>query len=155
MKVTCQHTGLQFEAKSARSKNHPEFAKLMTEANKESVYGQFLDAVKANRDGITIEECAELLAQCVAVKRGEQKTVWLERRAARRAYSEARQTWKPSADHLGNEDARSDIEEAAEFAARLDARAANLVIVTFHRNHSMTFGSGIDARAANLVIVTE
>lgn len=130
MKVTCQHTGLQFEAKSARSKNHPEFAKLMTESAKESVYGQFLDAVKANRDGITIAECADLLAQCVRIRRGEQNEIRLERRAARRAASEARQAWKPSADHLGNEDARSDIEETAMFAARIDARAANLVIVT-------------------------
>jgi hypothetical protein len=129
MNAICQYTGIQFEAKSARTKNHPEFAKLMTEANKESVYGQFLDAVKANRDGITIEECAELLAQCIAVRRGEQNEVRLERRAARREYSESRQAWKPSANHLGNEDARSDIEEAAKFAARASARA-NMVIVT-------------------------
>lgn len=126
---TCQYTGIQFEAKSARVKNHPEFAKLLAEANKESVYGQFLDAVKANRDGITIEECSELLAQCIKIRRGEQNEIRLERRAARREYSESRQAWKPSADHLGNEDARSDIEESAKFAARVDARA-NMVIVT-------------------------
>lgn len=126
---TCQYTGIQFEAKSARVKNHPEFAKLLADANKESVYGQFLDAVKANRDGITIEECTDLLAQCIKIRRGEQNEIRLERRAARRAYSEARQTWKPSPNHLGNEDARGDIEEAAKFAARVDARA-NMVIVT-------------------------
>lgn len=126
---TCQYTGIQFEAKSSRVKNHPEFSKMMTEANKESVYGQFLDAVKANRDGITIEECSELLAQCIKIRRGEQNEIRLERRAARREYSESRQAWKFSADHLGNEDARSDIEEAAKFAARVDARA-NMVIVT-------------------------
>lgn len=125
---TCQYTGIQFEAKSSRVKNHPEFAKLLAEANKESVYGQFLDAVKANRDGITVAECADLLAQCIKIRRGEQNEIRLERRAARRSAAEARQAWKPNADHLGNEDARSDIEEAARFAARVDARA-NLVIV--------------------------
>ena len=129
MLITCQYTGIQFEAKSARNKNHPEFVKLLAEANKESVYGQFLDAVKANRDNITIDECADLLAQCIKVRRGEQNEIRLERRAARRAAAEARQTWKPSPNHLGNEDARSDIEEGAKFAERLDNRA-NLVIVT-------------------------
>lgn len=126
---TCQYTGIQFEGKSNRVKNHPEFAKMLAEANKESVYGQFLYAVKSNRDGITIEECSELLAQCIKIRRGEQNEIRLERRAARREYSESRQAWKPSADHLGNEDARSDIEESAKFAARVDARA-NMVIVT-------------------------
>ena len=126
---TCQYTGIQFEAKSVRVKNHPEFSKLMTEANKESVYGQFLDAVKENRDGITIQECADLLAQCIRIRRGEQNEIRLERRATRRAASEARQAWKPNAAHLGNEDARSDIEEAAKFATRIDARA-NMAIVT-------------------------
>ena len=125
----CQYTNIKFEAKSSRVKNHPDFARLMAEANKDGVYGAFMDAVKANRDGITIEECSELLAQCIKIRRGEQNEIRLERRAARREYSESRQAWKPSADHLGNEDARSDIEESAKFAARVDARA-NMVIVT-------------------------
>lgn len=61
MKVTCQYTGIEFEAASARTKNHPEFARLMTEANRRGIYicGNFLTAIaEARKNGeITIEFC--------------------------------------------------------------------------------------------------
>jgi hypothetical protein len=128
MKAICQHTGIEFEAKSTRVKNHPSFAALLASANKDGVYGSFLDAVKANRDGITIEDCESILEQCNQICRGELDQITIERRAARRAASEARQNWRPSADHLGNEDARADIEDARAFSERMDARAKMVIV---------------------------
>lgn len=37
--VTCQYTGIQFEAKSARTKNHPLVSQLLADAHKHGTYG--------------------------------------------------------------------------------------------------------------------
>ena len=69
VKVTCQYTGLQFEAKTARSKNHPTIARLLEDANKKGVYGQVIDAlVTAKNAGLVGEAVIE--AGQVALKSG-------------------------------------------------------------------------------------
>jgi hypothetical protein len=59
--VTCQYSGIQFEASSKRSKNHPRVAELLADANKKGVYGDVVTAMaQAKRDGITGEAIIEI-----------------------------------------------------------------------------------------------
>lgn len=52
--ITCQHTGVQFEAKSNRAKNHPVISAVLEEANRVGRYGLALDAIRAARaEGVT------------------------------------------------------------------------------------------------------
>lgn len=53
MLVTCQYTGIQFEAKSARTKNHPEFSKLMTEAHRLGIYDRYMRSVEKAKSSAT------------------------------------------------------------------------------------------------------
>lgn len=54
VKVTCQYTGTEFEAASARAKNSPAVAALLADANKRGVYGPVVEAlVSAKTDGLT------------------------------------------------------------------------------------------------------
>jgi len=46
----CQYTGIEFEAKTARSKNHPAVARLLQEANRRGVYGQVMNAIVAAKN---------------------------------------------------------------------------------------------------------
>ena len=58
--VTCQYTGIEFQAKTARSKNHPTIARLLEDANKKGVYGQVVDALTAAKNaGLTGEAVIE------------------------------------------------------------------------------------------------
>ncbi len=51
MKATCNITGIEFEAKSARQKNHPEVSALMNDLNKyeSSRYRIVKDALTARK----------------------------------------------------------------------------------------------------------
>lgn len=58
--VTCQYSGVEFEAKSKRSKNHPRVANLLENANRKGVYNDVVAAmVQAKRQGITGEAVIE------------------------------------------------------------------------------------------------
>ena len=58
MIVKCQYTGLAFEAKSSRSKNHPVIAEMLNQANKGGTYSATVSALnKAREQGFaTIEQ---------------------------------------------------------------------------------------------------
>jgi hypothetical protein len=46
VKVICQYTGIEFEAKSARTKNHPEVAQWLAEANQKGCYSELITALR-------------------------------------------------------------------------------------------------------------
>lgn len=56
--VKCQHTGIEFEAKSSRTKMHPAIAAIKNEAAKRGNYRQVLEALEAagKRNWTSIEE---------------------------------------------------------------------------------------------------
>ena len=59
VKVICQHSGIEFEAASKRSKNHPMVSDLKVRANKDGNYREVnnaMDAVKKDGGYETIEE---------------------------------------------------------------------------------------------------
>ncbi len=71
VKVICQYTGIEFEAKSLRSKNHPRVAALLETANRKGVYSLVIEAmVQARRDGV--EGDAIIEAGQIALSRGSQ-----------------------------------------------------------------------------------
>jgi len=45
-KVTCQYTGIEFEAKSARAKNHPRVTEWLANAYKDGLYGPVLEEIE-------------------------------------------------------------------------------------------------------------
>lgn len=75
--VTCQYSGLEFEAKSSRAKNHPRLADLLSQAHRADRYGEMVEALQAVRKVggyTTIEEYLALLSQhqaTAAARRGE------------------------------------------------------------------------------------
>ena len=65
--VTCQYSGIQFEAASRRSKNHPRVAVLLEAANRKGVYGDVVGAMaQAKRDGVTGEAVIEAAEAALA-----------------------------------------------------------------------------------------
>lgn len=52
--ITCQYSGVTFEAKSSRAKNHPVVSAVLEEANRVGRYGVALQAIQAARaEGVT------------------------------------------------------------------------------------------------------
>ncbi len=47
--ITCQHTGIEFQAETRRSKNHPRVTAWLEKANKSNAYGGVLDTIAAAR----------------------------------------------------------------------------------------------------------
>jgi hypothetical protein len=65
--VICQYSGLEFEAASKRSKNHPRVAILLEDANRKGVYGDVVSAMaRAKREGVTGEGVIEAGAVALA-----------------------------------------------------------------------------------------
>lgn len=70
--VICQHSGIEFEAATKRTKQHPEIATLKDRANKEGNYrevGDALDTVKKAGGYSTIEEYMDLVRTELQTKR--------------------------------------------------------------------------------------
>lgn len=64
--VTCQYSGLAFEARSSRAKNHPALADLLSQAHRADRYGEMVEVLQAVRKAggyTTIEEFLILLGQ--------------------------------------------------------------------------------------------
>lgn len=64
MTITCQHSGIKFESKSGRAKNHPALDSILKDAYKRGVYGETMDALKNVREAggyTTIEQYLELV----------------------------------------------------------------------------------------------
>lgn len=73
--IICQYTGVEFEAKSTRAKNHPRIAAVLEEANRVGRYALALEAIrKARADGVT--DIMEFQRQAkLAVAGDVQKTI--------------------------------------------------------------------------------
>jgi hypothetical protein len=82
MIIKCQHSALEFEAKSKRSKNHPLVSELKTEANQEGNYRevcQAIDKIKVQGKYTTAEEFVQqvrLLASGATIARLEREQEW-------------------------------------------------------------------------------
>ena len=62
--ITCQYSGLEFEAKSSRAKNHPALADLLSRAHRDGNYSQMVETLQAVRKAggyTTIEEFVALV----------------------------------------------------------------------------------------------
>ena len=84
--LNCSKTGLEFQAKSKRSKNHPEVSAILAEANKEGVYRQVKDAcVIVKEQEMTEDAALEFLNEVLKEKSSskldeifEEKRKWKE-----------------------------------------------------------------------------
>lgn len=88
--ITCQHTGVEFEARSKTAKNHPEVSRILGELDR-LAYGPMMDALaalKAAGRKPSLEEFAELAEAAKAAgreRRAVNVAAWRERREERRA----------------------------------------------------------------------
>ncbi len=90
--VTCEKTGIEFEAKSARTKNHPAIMRVLDEANRYGWYAQAMQALIDGREaGLeTIEEFVELLDATKEAALNAQQAKYSAFLAEKRAKKEAR-----------------------------------------------------------------
>lgn len=107
--VTCQHTGIEFEAKSKAAKNHPAISDLLTEAHKRGAHQQVKDLlVELRAECVTDLAEIEALAQVVIDGRRA------ELQAARDLYRARRAEWNsPEARQARRENYQD--EEDADF----------------------------------------
>lgn len=96
--ITCQYTGIEFEAKSARTKNHPAVSDLLTRANKLNQYPAAVEALNAAREaGVTeINEFLSLAESAMKADRAAYNAKLVEIRA------ELKRRAQESADHYLN-----------------------------------------------------
>lgn len=92
--VICQHSGIEFEAHSKQTKQHPLVAELKKESNKKGTYRQVneaLDKVRAEGGYTTIEEYVQRVRQALdEIERGRE-TVLAEQEAAEQKNAQKRQ----------------------------------------------------------------
>lgn len=69
--IICQYTGVEFDAASARAKNHPAIAAVFAEANKQNRYGIAVEAIQnARAAGVTdIDEFVSIAREAVKANR--------------------------------------------------------------------------------------
>ena len=97
--ITCQHTGIEFEAKSKRSKNHPRVAELLAEANHDRMYSQAVELLAECREAgmsdideiIEAVEAGMKLCKTQRNKRTDEWKAWRKQLEAERA--KARREW--------------------------------------------------------------
>lgn len=95
--IKCQHSGIEFEAASRRTKQHPAVAELKNRANKDGTYRQMneaLDAVRKEGGYETIDEYINLVKQQmngVESYKARQLRFRAEREAARDEIRQRRQ----------------------------------------------------------------
>lgn len=86
--VKCQHSGIEFEAVSTRTKQHPAVAELKASANKNGTYTALmtaLETVRTNAEYTTIDEYVD---QVNRVMRGEPTRKQIARQAEDKKESE-------------------------------------------------------------------
>jgi len=90
--VKCQYTGIEFEAKSKRSKNHPQVAALLAEANKNRTYSAVKDALTEGQElGFeTIDEYIEFARAAMFTANAKFTARMNQMRAERKAKQEAK-----------------------------------------------------------------
>jgi len=78
--VTCEKTGIQFEAATKRTKNHPTIMAILNEANRYGWYSQALEAIKQGREAgyTTIEQFQVALTEAEAAYK-EQRAVLIHK----------------------------------------------------------------------------
>ena len=116
MTVTCQHTGVQFEARSKAAKNHPEVSAILASLDR-TAYGPMMEALAEfkSMNGLpTLEEFRALAEQASEVGRGRRERINTERRAR---YAEWQERNMPGAFRQDEEDA--DRAAHAEVNARI------------------------------------
>lgn len=89
--AACQHTGLEFEARSKAAKNHPAVSDLLSDANKRGAYQSALDAIREVRaalgETLTLADVEQAVTLAVDGRRAElqaQRDLWRERKDAAR-----------------------------------------------------------------------
>lgn len=100
VKVICQHSGIEFEASTSRTKQHPLVADLKAEANKRGTYrevNEAMDAVKKAGGYTTAEEYIQMVKAHISNKAQQAKEV-AQRRAERFAQAEAEAKAKKQAE---------------------------------------------------------
>ena len=89
MLTVCAKSGIEFEASSARQKNHPAITELLSYAHKKGAYGAAVEALEAIKaDGVTDMETAErILNAAIDGRRVElqaERDLWRARRDERK-----------------------------------------------------------------------
>ena len=103
--VSCQHTGIEFEAKSTRSKNHPVVAQLLNDANrfgKSGAYGHAIELLAECREaGMTeIDEIREMVEAGVAEYNAGKSAEMTARKQALKARRKAASARKQVASYV-------------------------------------------------------
>lgn len=89
----CEKTGLEFEARSKKQRNHPEIMNLLNEAHRKGWYDQALEAIKKGREQgfttleqflVAMREAGEKATQIHNAQIDEKKQLERDRKEARR-----------------------------------------------------------------------
>ena len=133
VQVICEKTGIEFEASSKRTKNHPAIMSVVNQANKEMWYNQCLEALAAGREsGLdTVEQFLGLLKETQEAALNQQFLDYKARAEAKRRDRIARQQ-QYQAYRLGLVECEDDERDSALDAA--EATNAQYVV----RPHDMT-----------------
>jgi len=86
--IKCQHSGLEFEAETRRTKQHPRIAAAKQQAHKDGLSREMeaaLDSVQRSGEYTTIDEYME---QVTAIMRGEEQSAKKQKNARNRAQAE-------------------------------------------------------------------
>jgi len=86
--IKCQHSGLEFEAETRRTKQHPRIAAAKQQAHKDGLSREMeaaLDSVQRSGEYTTIDEYME---QVTAIMRGEEQSAKEQKNARNRAQAE-------------------------------------------------------------------
>lgn len=97
--ITCQHSGIEFEAKTRRTKQHPQIAALKADANKRGNYREVMTALetaKANGGYTTIDEFLAAVKGIIDGK-AQKKRDAAQRRATAEAEAKAKRAAQKAA----------------------------------------------------------
>lgn len=138
--VKCQHTGIEFEAASKRTKMHPAISAIKNEAAKDGTYRQVMEAITAaeKETWTSIEDAVEFITDMAAgritAKRNADRAAGAEKAAAEKARKDAAQARKERNDKLYRNGYRwsKETEESMDIfgATAFDAEGGNTWILT-------------------------
>lgn len=123
--IICQYTGIEFEAKSARVKNHPEIASLLAEAQKVNRYGIALEAIQnARTAGVT--EITDFVSLARAAVKTNRATEMAE---ARRMMDERAARETERINRIRNRECGNEYDNQGELWTERDEREVNAKMV--------------------------
>lgn len=91
--VTCKHSGIEFEAKTKRTTQHPDIAEAKAKANKRGNYSDLMTALDDVRNAgnyTTIDEYMTLVNECISGADESRREIQRSREAAKREAIERR-----------------------------------------------------------------